>query len=334
MGMQWFLASIVLWASCMMGAACGFKRLKSPPRPGEDSAQLRLTGSLTGVTAVPITAPVLTLNVPLNSFVKKGQAIGVSEGDTPAEKSMNADSQRNLAEAYAAVEAARDRLCAIESDLAAARAGADEVDSEVRSAEEEAHQAGYAAQASDRRFRQGLESELVHEHTQDMYGSARNREETLRSRAVFLKEAIDGMEARRGDAQTDVREATDELNAAKAAVLSVPSRARQVIAPSDGYLTVLDERLGTLAIASNLEQRVETYVNQKELAQLRPGMPATVMFAEQPERAVRAIVESIGEAGNAAARGTTTPVTLSLLDPGKVRTSDSPVTIVIPLPGR
>jgi multidrug resistance efflux pump len=318
------VAVLLLSASCVIGAVWEYRR-RAAPKSHPGGNVVRLSGMLTPVEAIAIPVPLLELSVPPNTYVRRGQAIGVAALEEGGDATLEMEARWRLAEADTAAEAARRRLNASETELAAARANESADQLRLIAATEEAIEGEHQAQRGALLYRQGMENALAHDQDLARRRAAAERRETLARQAAQAAPEIDSIEAKRAEARHDLQGALERRRLALEAAGNA-ARTVQTTAPADGYLIVRNEYAGIFAIAPRLERDVEASVTAAQLALLPPGRVAAVTLEGQPGTVLHAKVMRVGAAQNGAGEAVF-PVTLAVLEPTSIRTDDPRVTL-------
>ena len=158
---------------------------------------------------MPIITPILELDVPVNSWVKKGQVIGFSASGANPDPSLLMEARLQLAEADAAVETAREDLGKLESE---SQPETPPVDTESRTlaVQAAALESERAMETRERLYREGRLSEIEHDRLVAQNRVAQQQEEELDKTVSAQPETAGNGPPRKPDeAQTALRSALE-----------------------------------------------------------------------------------------------------------------------------
>lgn len=279
---------------------------------------LVITGVLSPVVTVPIDFPIVELAVPLNSYVVKGEVIGITySAAVPGQAAPGNEPDLWLDEANAAVAEAREHVREIEAELEAAREG--EADAEVQRVSTEIGERATVDRLgnSDLLFQEGSMSEATHYQALFNLRSAEIAAEASQSRLDTTASAIAEKETRLHETRARLAAAELQLQRAREAVdREQPRGWAEVVAPADGFLVARDLTASAFGIGSNAAPlRVETLVPEAEIDALRDGQRASVYLDLQPKVTLNARVSEIAETPIDTSNGTVYPVTLLVDNP-------------------
>jgi len=296
----------------------------------ESSSALELRGVLSADGAVAIGTPILELDIPVSSWVKKGQVIGFGESDGSPDAGAVAQARLRVTEAEAAVEEARQNLAAGD-DVPAGPA------TEARqtvAAQAAALESEYAVEDGERLYRVGLESDLERDRVlaRNAAASRRLEQEDQPADSVAAPEAA----AKPAGARAALRAAIERRRLAQEALVRVANDggALPVTAPADGYLVQSAASDDAFEIVPDLRRKVQTSIPRAQLEAVRVGQRATVTIDGQPGTVFQAVVESVGQPQGGPAQDGVVPVTLVMTDSGGIGPESTLVSVTLQRAGR
>jgi multidrug resistance efflux pump len=336
------IAVVLLSATCVTGAAWKLSRLWSTRRANtsaslqsvQEGSTLKLSGLFAAGSSVPIIAPILELDVPVNSWVKKGQVIGFSASGADPDPSLLMEARLQLAEADAAVEAAREGLNKLESEIPPVETPSVDPESRTLAVQAAAIESEHAMETRERLYREGMLSEIEHDRSVAQNRRAQQQEEGL-DRPVSAQPgtAGNGPTMKPDEIRAALRSALERRRRARAEVVTLASAASPlpVVSPADGYLVQSSAYDDVFEIVPDLRRKVDASIQEKERPLLRVGQRATVAVEDQPGRVFHAVVDAIGQPQIRTAGGAIVPVTLAVTDPAGIRPESTRVSITLPI---
>jgi len=339
------IAVVLLSATCVTGAAWKFARLWSTRRANsiaslqsvQEGPTLKFSGLFAAGSSVPIISPILELDVPVNSWVKKGQVIGFSASGANPDPSLLMEARLQLAEADAAVEAAREELSKLESETPPVETPPADAESRTLAVQAAALESERAMETRERLYREGRLSEIEHDRLVAQNRVAQQQEEELDTTVSAQPATVgNGPTMNPDEARAALRSALERRRRARAEVQTLASAARPlpVVSPADGYLVQSSDYDDAFEIVPDLRRKVEATIQAKERPLVRVGQRATVTVEDQPGSVFHAVVDAIGHPQPASVGVAIVPVTLAVTDPAGIRPESTRVSITLPISGR
>ena len=252
-----------------------------------------------------VTGPIIDLPIVDNQFVKKGDVLWEIDPRT---------FQANLDQARANLDSARDNLKALASQVEASNAVVAEYESRIKQAESsiKGYQANREdAQVSYDRIKKAAQSGGVSQ--QDLSNALSNlniaTSQLERAQEMLIEANASRMqaEAELAKAKADLGAEGDDnaqLRAAQAAVdqATLDLEFTKVVAPVDGYVTNLDLRLGSQAVANQPALAlvdaasfwVHGFFREDVVGDIRKGDRAVVTLMSYPDIPLEGTVDSLG----------------------------------------
>lgn len=308
--------SIIAAAACLAAGAWLYPRFNQPQQTQAANAATPvpaapddgLSGTLVPPAAVPVQSYVQALDVPLNSWVEKGEVIGEAEEDGDPDPAITVQTQLRLQRAQAAVRVARQRLLTAQPAQHPATLAFPQIEKE------------HEALRNDDRYRRKLETDLQHDET----AAALNTSPVPES----------DPEAYRHNPRLALRRALVRERIAQAALLNLNKTPRivSVVAPATGMLVQRENNPQAFDIVTGLDRlTVVAHVGNKRRSTIHESQPAVVYIPGQIG-SLPATVASVGEPIPGPAGAPLYPVTLSVPNPAGLRPAGTAVTVVLETP--
>ncbi len=252
-----------------------------------------------------VTGPIVNLPVVDNQFVKKSEVLFEIDPRT-----FRAD----LDQARAKLDSTRDRIKSLEKQVEASRAAVSESESRIKQANSTIR--GYAANKEDaistfNRVKASAEKRAVSQRDLD---NARSKMHIAVAQYERAEESLIEANASLRQAEAELSKSVAELgasgdeNAQLRAAQAAVDEARldleftRVVAPVDGYVTNLDLRLGSQAVANQPALAlvdahsfwVHGFFRETVVGDIEPGDRAIVTLMSYPDTPLEGKVDSIG----------------------------------------
>lgn len=250
----------------------------------DDDTSLTLAGTVVPAITTPIIRQNWNLAVPLNTWVKRGDVIGVAESEADSAETDSA--RQELRDARLAERKAIDGVRQAEQELGASQAQAGNMEGQ----EARAETAGFDYNA-------GV---------------------TERGSAASI--GTDEWEARAQEAQAELRETKTRRDAAEAVFRQTQGRSKDelIVSPADGIIVASEQPEGTIfGIASDPRQLCAyAMVGEADLMAVEVGEPALIVLDGQPALTFHAKVSAISDTPVDSPEGSAYQVTFVVDNPG------------------
>jgi len=283
-------------------AAAGFKYWDYVVNPWTRDGQVR--ADVLQVTP-RVSGPIIKLPIEDNQFVKKGDLLFEIDPRT---------FQASLDQANAKLDETRDHLKDLEQQVKAAEAALEQTASEIKQAESSIQSAKAQLVKAKADYNRGTKlvkkgdiSKRMFDNAKATYDVARADSDAARSQLNQAKSARIEAQAQLARAQAELGaegEENAQLRAAKAAVETARLNLEftQVKASVDGYITNLNLRLGSQAVANQpIAALVDTqsfwvhgFFRETLIGDIQPGNRAVITLMSYPDTPLTGAVDSIG----------------------------------------
>jgi multidrug resistance efflux pump len=291
---------------------------------------LTLAGTLKPLLSVPIGAGNLELNTPLNSWVSRGQVIGVADSEASPEEINEA---RLLSEeAKDAVAEGQEKIRELDADLESARADVSYVEAQLVSAENAELETKQESSHRELLFRQRLASQLDYDAAVSRRDAAASAVAAVQSHLGATLRRIDELERSSLAAQSMVTEKTARSREAEVEVQQMEENRRRVpvVSPADGLIIASDTVPGTFGIATDPTRlRAYAQVRQRDIMSVRIGEEALIVIPSESAVNMDAKVTEIGEVLTNSAGGPAYPIALSVQNPTGKQFAGGPVRVIL-----
>jgi len=254
---------------------------------------ITLAGIVFPVITTPLPSRLQNLAVPLNTWVKRGQVIGITESDGDPEERDRA--WREVEEARNSERTAQEEIRQDEEELSTLQSQAGRMEREEALAEVAESEAQGEFERQENLFRSGLTSGFDHNAAATARASAGAAIDSIRSNLAESAIQIDQWEAKTQQAEVELREATSRRNAAEAVFEQMQGGPvdEPVASPVDGMIIASGESVG---IASDPGQvGVNVMVRHADLIGVRVGQQAEIVLDAHPAVTLAGKVTTISE---------------------------------------
>jgi multidrug resistance efflux pump len=265
----------------------------------EEDTSLTLTGTIVPAITTPISRRNWNLAIPLNTWVKRGDVIGIAESQAaPTDRDS---ARQELADARAAERRAIDGVRQAGQELGASQEQAGSMEER----EARAETAGPDTNAAVR----GREA-------------AETAADSIPSNLAAVSIETDEWEAKAQEAQAELRKARTRRDAAEVVFRQTPrgSKNELIVSPADGIIVVSGQPEGTsFGIASDPRQLCAyAMVREADLMAVEVGQPSLIVLDGQPALTFHAKVRAISDTPVDSPEGSTYQVTFAVDNPGGI----------------
>jgi multidrug resistance efflux pump len=263
----------------------------------DDDTGLLLAGTIVPLITTPIMGRNLNLEVPLNTWVRRGDVIGTAVPQ-PAPGEMDS-ARQEIEKASSAQRRAERRIRHAEEELGALRARVGGMDNREALAETAEFDAERESERRDTLFQSGLARGLKYDAAFTARDSAEAAVNSVRSNLAMAALSIDEWEAEAQEARAELDQATTRRNAAEVVRAQMQEGAEDgpIVSPADGIIVASGQPDGTsFGIASDPRQlRAYAMVRQADLMAVRVGQQALIVLDARPAVTFHAKVSEISE---------------------------------------